>query len=223
MTWIKQIPHLDLSKNKFSQSGEEIVIKYIFDNIGTTDKYLVDFGAGDGKYLSNSLALLESGWTALRMDGDNKGNPDVKQEFISPENILELFKKYEVPHMFDFLSIDLDSCDFQLLQRILTYYIPRVICCEYNPAFEPHESKFLKYEKGYQWDETTKYGFSLLAGRKLMNSHGYSLIHNHKFLNLFFIHNAVLAQNGLPAQNIEVPNQKHIFHRFNPNAIWIDY
>lgn len=224
MMWIKKLNEADLSANKYSQSGEEVILQMIFQHIGTTNKYLVDFGAGDGKYLSNSLALLESGWTGLRMDGDNKGNEDVKKEFITPENICELFIKYGVPSEFDLLSIDLDSCDFQLLQQIFFgLWRPRVICAEYNPAFEPHESKFLKYEPGYTWDGTTKYGFSFQAGRKLMNGFGYTLIYNQKFLNLFFVRNDAILPHGISYMHFEVPNERRIFHPINPKAEWMDY
>lgn len=218
--WINEISKVDLSKNKYSQSGEELILKFIFENIGTTNNYLIDFGAGDGKYLSNSQLLLESGWLGLRMDGDNKGNEEVKKEFITPENIVSLFEKYSVPGEFDLLSIDLDSCDFQLLQAILAVYGPRLICAEYNPAFEPNESKYLKYEPGYTWDGTTKYGFSLLAGKKLVESFGYTLIYNQKFLNLFFLRNDALPFEEL---NIEIPNERKIFHPFNSTAEWIEY
>lgn len=222
--WINEMEKVDLSKNKYSQSGEEILLKFIFDNLGTTNKYLVDFGAGDGKYLSNSLALLESGWKGLRMDGDNKGNQDVKQEFITPDNILKLFSKYDVPSEFDLLSIDLDSCDFQLLQQIFSgMYRPRVVCAEYNPAFYPDESKYLKYQEGYTWDGTTKYGFSLLAGKKLMDSFGYTLIYNQRFLNLFFIRNDAIFPAGISYMHFNVPNERKIFHPFNAAAEWIDY
>ena len=44
----------NLNKNpfkKYSQYGEEGIIIEIFKNIGTTNKFLVDFGAGDGIHI----------------------------------------------------------------------------------------------------------------------------------------------------------------------------
>lgn len=219
MKWIEEIKTLDLSKKKYSQTGEEIILQHIFKKIGTTNQYLVDFGAGDGFTLSNSALLLENGWTGLRMDGNNRGNQTVKREFITPFNIVDLFEKYEVPHEFDFLSIDMDSCDFQVLNQILiNQYRPRIVCAEYNPAFNVGESKYLKYEEGYMWDETTKYGFSLNAGRRLMDSHGYSLFYNQNFLNLFFIDNNLFGK-----LDIAVPDQKMIFHPVSQNAEWVTF
>lgn len=219
MKWIEEIKTLDLSKNKYSQTGEEIILQHIFSKIGTTNQYLVDFGAGDGFTLSNSALLLENGWNGLRMDGNNRGNQTVKQEFITPANIDRLFEKYNVPNQFDLLSIDMDSCDFEVLHNILAYeYRPRIVCAEYNPAFAPGESKRLKYEEGYMWDETTKYGFSLAAGKKLMDRLNYSLFYNQSFLNLFFINNDVFGK-----LDITVPDQKMIFHPVSQNAEWVTF
>lgn len=217
--WILKLPTLDYSKKGVSQSGENIVIDTIFKNIGTIDKYLVDFGAGDGVTLSNTAHLIKDNWRGLRMDADNGGNEAVMKEFINPANIIELFQKYKVPFNFDFLSIDLDSCDFQLLQAILPTYKPRVICAEYNPYFAPDESKYLQYREDYVWDGTTRYGFSLCAGKRLMALHDYSIIYNHKFLNLFFIRNDVLGE----AIEVPVMNEKKLFHAVSKNAVWLDY
>ena len=219
MNWIEEIKTLDLSKNKYSQTGEEVILQHIFSKIGTTNRYLVDFGAGDGFTLSNSALLLENGWTGLRMDGNNRGNKTVNREFIMPGNICDLFEKYKVPEQFDLLSIDMDSCDFLVLSFILKYcYRPRIVCAEYNPAFNPGESKYLKYEHGYMWDGTTKYGFSLNAGRRLMDHYGYSLFYNQRFLNLFFIDNDLFGK-----LDIDVPDQKMIFHPVSQNAEWVNY
>tara|TARA_Y100001935_G_C17281180_1_gene497571 strand:- start:1118 stop:1249 length:132 start_codon:yes stop_codon:yes gene_type:complete len=43
------------------------------------------------------------------MDGGNENDAiNLKKEFITAENINELFEKYNVPESFDLLSIDID-------------------------------------------------------------------------------------------------------------------
>jgi FkbM family methyltransferase len=49
----------------YSQNGEDkIALGYFGDKVGT----LLDLGANDGKTLSNSLALIESGWSAVLVE-----------------------------------------------------------------------------------------------------------------------------------------------------------
>ena len=66
------------TKNKFkineyekkisSQNGEDGIIDYIFSKIGTTNKFSVEFGVGDG-FESNTAYLLEKkNWKGLMMD-----------------------------------------------------------------------------------------------------------------------------------------------------------
>ena len=63
------------------------------------------------------------------MDGNNE-NPDInlKKVMFWPNNILELFTKYQVRREFDLLSVDMDSYDWWILEKILEGgYRPRVI------------------------------------------------------------------------------------------------
>ena len=51
-----------------SQNGEDGIIDYIFSKIGTTNKFSVEFGVGDG-FESNTAYLLEKkNWKGLMMD-----------------------------------------------------------------------------------------------------------------------------------------------------------
>jgi len=68
-----------MKTNQYSQHGEEVVLQKIFDHIGTTNKFFVDYGAGDGYNLSNTRHFLNNGWTGLMMDGFHESK-DVKKE-----------------------------------------------------------------------------------------------------------------------------------------------
>ena len=77
------------------------------------------------------------------MDGGN-ANPEInlKKVFFWPDNILELFKQFGVKKNFDLLSVDVDSYDFFMLEKILeAKYAPRVIVAEYNRHFDIDEAK----------------------------------------------------------------------------------
>jgi len=63
-------------KKIYSQNGEDGIIEYIFSKIGTTNKFSVEFGVGDG-FESNTVNLLEKvGWTGLMMDYGS--DPNIK-------------------------------------------------------------------------------------------------------------------------------------------------
>lgn len=73
------------------------------------------------------------GWRGLLFDGanENKGI-NLYREFITADNIISIFDKYEAPIEPDYISIDIDSCDLWVFKSILTKYKPLLISVEYN-------------------------------------------------------------------------------------------
>lgn len=58
----------DHEKKIYSQNGEDGIIEFIFAKIGTTNKFSVEFGVGNG-FECNSIYLLEKkDWKGLMMD-----------------------------------------------------------------------------------------------------------------------------------------------------------
>ena len=56
----------------YAQNGEDMFLKYIFEKINTTNKYFVEFGGWDGKFLSNTYFFRKhENWTGLLLEGDN--------------------------------------------------------------------------------------------------------------------------------------------------------
>lgn len=198
-------------KKVYSQTGEEGILEHIFNFIGTTNKYLVDFGAGDGFNLSNSQLLLEQGWEGLRMDGVGYG--DVLTEFITAENILGLFKKYEVPQTFDLLSIDIDGNDYWVLKEILKEYKPIVILAEFNGCLPVGVSQTIKYNPTHVHQADDYYGASFEAFKRLCKD--YVVVYNQHNLNMFMIHKEVFDLD------INVPYFQTIYHPHKPNKEWI--
>jgi len=187
----------------FSQNGEDGVIAAIFDAIGSTNQYVVEFGAGVGGEECNTRLLIEQGWTGLRMDGVDQPEPsDIRQEFITAENINELFVKYAVPDEFDLLSIDIDSNDYWILRAIDERYRPRVLVMEYNASLGPVARKTIPYDPNHVWDVSSFYGASLGALAAAAGDRGYSLIGCERVgVNCFFVRNDCLT--GFDALTVE--------------------
>jgi hypothetical protein len=64
----------DLAKSEyqvFSQFGEDGVIQEIFKRIGTTNKFFVEIGTGDGLE-NNTTNLLANNWKGFWLEGDGK-------------------------------------------------------------------------------------------------------------------------------------------------------
>ena len=194
MKWIPKNMRYDINKGIidkkiYSQNGEDGIIEAIFSKIGTTNKFAVEFGIDE--YEGNTKLLKKQGWNCLWMDGNGDGNK-IKKEFITAENINDLFRKYNVPEEFDLLSIDIDGNDLWIWKAIENYK-PRVVVIEYNSSISVNESKTVKYDPELTWDGSDYYGASLLALKKLGIIKGYTLIAcDSNGVNAFFLRNDVI-------------------------------
>lgn len=181
-------------KQIYSQDGEDGITEAIFDKIGTTNKFFVEFGCGNGKECNTRYLKKHKGWSGIQMDADPTFPRLIKKEFINAENINEIFVKYKVPKIFDLLSIDIDGNDYHVW-KALKKYRPRVVIIEYNCVFPPTEYFVMKYDPNYMWDNkmwfgTSNIGASLLALQRLGSEKGYSLVGiNSSTVNAFFVTN----------------------------------
>lgn len=202
--------------NKYSQAGEEHMIMGILLNIGLTNKFLVDIGAWDGTYLSNTKFLIEDhGFKGLLLDGDNHGNPEVKEIWVTKDNILDFLDNCHCPREFDLLSYDTDGNDYWILDVLLSYYQPRLIVCEFNGTIENGVSKTIEYNENHVWNNDDYYGFSFEAGKKLAEKHGYKVVFQNDALNMYLVKKELWE--GEPDVTY-VPNQ---YHPHNSTGKWI--
>ena len=137
-----------------SQGGQDGALAFIFKQIGITNHFFVEFGFNTPSYeqsIANTNQLYQNGWKGLLMDGDNKSPPiNLQKEFITPENIVSLLTKYQVPLDVDYLSIDIDSSDLFVFEAVLqSNYKPRVISMEYNCQFTFESS--ISVASGVSW------------------------------------------------------------------------
>lgn len=179
----------------YSQNGEDGIIRTIFDKIGTTNKYCVEFGVEDGSECNTRYLIEKYGWEYLHMDC-REGLPDsIKKEIVTAENINSLFNKYNVPPEFDLISIDVDSNDYWLWKG-LKGYSPRVVVIEYNASIPPTESRTIKYDVDMHGDGTNYFGASLLALVKLGKKKGYTLVGcDNRGINAFFVRDDLIGNN----------------------------
>ena len=215
--WLSQINNIE-KWNKYSQCGEEAYIDFILSHLPKKGNHLVEIGAWDGFHLSNTRFLIERGYTYLLIDGDNRGNKEVKEHIILENNILEVLKKYDTPEEFDLLCIDIDGNDLYILEKILANnYKPSLIVAEYNPIFQPNESKVIAYDENHNWNEDDYYGFSFAAGNRMADKYGYACVHENDSLNMYFVRKDLLDV---------VPNVSYVptnYHKKSEKNNWVDY
>jgi len=190
-----------------SQCGEDGIVDEIFRRIGTTNRFFVEFGAGNG--VQNSTAsLFFDNWSGAWIEGDHGNAETIRKKFaplllrhrlrfteafITAENIEELLKSLDIPEEFDLLSVDIDGNDYWVWQTI-TKFRPRVVICEYNARYGGHTPWVMKYNPSHIWNGSCYYGASLKALEKLGASKGYVLVGcNLAGVNAFFVRREIAA------------------------------
>jgi hypothetical protein len=195
----------DYERSFYSQGGEDGVLERIFECVGETNRFCVEFGAKDGVELSNTAHLrLDRGWTGLLMEASAPVSDGIVQEFVTAENINALFEKHSVPEVFDLLSIDIDGNDYWVW-KALDRFRPRVVVMEYNIYFRLDDPRTVPYDPERVWDESGYHGASLAALRKLGVEKGYSLVHTESWMpNAFFVESALLPEafRDLPISDV---------------------
>ena len=98
-------------------------------------------------------------------------------------NLNDILNSCGVKKDFDFLSLDLDGCDYWIWNDLK--FEPKVVMVEYNSNWE--EAVTIEYDPEHFWDGTQYYGASGLALNKLAESKGYELIAHVPNANLIYI------------------------------------
>ena len=198
-----------------SQKGQDSFIEYIFNVIGVTNKYYVEFGAADGVLHCNTWYLrTQKNWSGLLLDcGWENKEINLHKRKIEKDNVLLIFKEFEVPEEFDFLCVDMDGMDFYMVEQILTKYKPRVIMAETNVRFRPDESYVINYDPNWVWDGRKWYGVSPFAYKKLVNKFDYTPIYLH-IDDMFIIRNDCLIDEEININWLDVfPESNEILYR----------
>lgn len=194
-----------------SQKGQDSFIDYTFKELGTTNKYYVEFGAGNGIADSNTFYLRESlGWNGLLLDSkyeDKKIN--LHKVKLTKSNIRNIFNELNVPKTFDFLSVDIDGNDFWLLNEILIEYKPRVILVETNVRFSPETDLVQKYDDNWFWTGKGWYGASPRAMFKMTTKYKYVPVYIH--LDDMFL----IQKEEINIKNYEAPSWNDVYPKSN--------
>lgn len=198
----------DFEDRIMSQNGEDGILLELFRRLGEGGKFFVEFGVEDGMECNAAYLAKHCEWSGVMLDGDpsreqtlrrNQGSDRVTtgREFITRENILELFEKYRVPHEFDLLSIDIDGNDYWVWKEVGAAYRPRVVVMEYNATYPPPARWVMAYDAEHLWDGTNYFGASLASYVALGQELGYAFLGTESNgLNAFFVRADLVDELG---------------------------
>ena len=210
-----------------SQGKQDDILTRIFDAVGTSNKFFVEFGFNANSYEegsgANSEALYHAGWRGLLLDGRRSNKTiNLHTAYIKSTTIVEKLTKHRVPSDLDFLSVDIDSADLWVLKAILGAFTPRVVQIEFNHNFEvegplgaaitlPDPSTMPILNNRASWNRTCYLGASAKALMLAAAERRYKLVAVEPVLDLFFVRHDVYAHwrkrygtgAGLPQQNLQ--------------------
>ncbi len=162
--------------NKFSQNGEDGVIDQMLKIMDVKKGWVCEFGAWDGKYLSNTFALVERGFRAVLIEGDSVRFTDLQHTCKSFPNIVpilgvvshdqkseftldKILARTDIPEDFTLLSIDIDTFDYHVWKSFENYR-PRIVIIEINSGIDPSRTDYIHdgniMNNGTSFDPTLK-------------------------------------------------------------------
>lgn len=231
------------ARNDFSQYGEDGVLEELLRRLPEPVGWSVEFGAWDGKHLSNTFRLVARCRARCVMI---EGNPEkfsdlvrtsVEYPGIIPVNRMVGFSETDhldailagtgIPMEFDVLSIDIDSYDYHVW-KAAKHYRPRVVCIEYNQTI-PNEIEYVQ-----PLDRAISVGSSVRALVNLGLAKGYELVCVTP-TNAIFVAKEYFERTGVRDNRLEVlrrdETKRYVFIGFDgtviyhgpPSMIWREF
>lgn len=179
-TWL-----LDHAKDIHSQCGEDGIIGKALEMLPERDQWCVEFGAWDGRHMSNTCHLVEDhAYNVVFIEGNPAKVEVLKKNFadnpkVHPlcrfvgwegdQKLDKILSETAIPKNFDLLSIDIDGNDWHVWKAV-DEYRPKLVIIEFNPTMATE----LDYVQPAEF--STQIGCSLKALERLGKDKGYELI-----------------------------------------------
>lgn len=187
----------------YSQNGEDGLVRAIVEKLGVQKGWVCEFGAWDGKYLSNTFALVEKGFKAVYIEGDPQKFNDLLltcREFpnITPvrsmvdtklNSLDNILRRTDIPDEFLLLSIDIDSYDYHVWESFTEYH-PLIVIIEINSSVDPTRM---------DWIHGAQPGMELTGFAPMLalaQQKGYQLLAHTG--NMVFLRNDIASQFPIP-------------------------
>ena len=182
---------VDIEAQIYSQHGEDGIIELLLKYVHNPNYDYIDIGASDGRKRSNTYRLAKKRYRGWCVERRPKIARRLRARYDKERLTYTLFdnfvtlkwvKKFGpgLPQSPDFLSIDIDSVDWYIVQAMFRIAMrPVVICVEYNASFGPDETVTVPYRDEFRPKHKYRnlyFGASYRAWRLLMDAQGYEFV-----------------------------------------------
>jgi hypothetical protein len=217
-------------RNVYSQCGEDGIIEQLIYMTGLSQRYFVEFGAWDGRHLSNCAKLADEGWRGSFIEGDKERWGVLNENYANRPDVVRLnavvgsegkasldyiLEQIGAPVDFGVLSIDIDGNDYHVWAA-LKKYTPTIVVVEFNPSI-PAPVLFVQDN-----DSSIQIGSSLLALTRLAGEKGYSLVAATEWNAVFVARELCLAKDIPIYQPWQVKRREqeaYLFHGFDGTMV----
>jgi hypothetical protein len=203
---------LKKASNVTTEGGEDGIISAALDLLPERNGWCIEFGAWDGRKMSNTYNLISSrGYRGVFIEANPARFHELQQTHDAAKNILInafvgfdeddcldalLQEHVSIPRDVDLLSIDIDGNDYHAWAAIRSFR-PKLVLVEYNPTLA--NAVHFAQEK----DPETNHGSSAAALVHLAHSKSYELIAVTAY-NLLFVDSKYYPLFDIPDNSLEV-------------------
>ena len=193
---VKNLEPLPYEAVGFAQHAETGIIKTMTDAIKNPNNIFFEIGFSSGM-MNMSRDLFTKGWSGVGVDmferpderlGDLSKVNYIKSK-VTPDNLIDILQEVDIE--VDFFSLDIDSYDFAIAEKLLkSGYQPKTVCLEFNPKFGPTALASFPYREGKKiFNKKGLYGSSLAKYINLWTNYGYKYFgFDMTMTNVFFYH-----------------------------------
>lgn len=200
--------------NDPSFGGEYDHLRMLATKLNITKGCVVDVAAADGVDQSCTLGFFKDpNWNGLAVEMDplkfarlsflhtNFPNAKLARSRVTPLNIADLLKGFEIPSDFDILNLDIDSYDLDVLDAMIkSGFRPKIISMEINEKIPPPLYFNVNFTPTHVWQTDHFFGCSLTAAAHVVRPHGY-ILESLQYNNAVFVR-ADLAKGLFADQDV---------------------